>query len=129
MKLAFIGLGQMGTGMARNLMRAGHEVTVYNRTPAKAQGLGARIAESPAEAATGVEGVISMLADDHATEQVTFGERGIVAGLARDAVHISSSTISTALARRLIAAHSARGQNYLSAPVFGRPEAAEGKKL
>jgi 3-hydroxyisobutyrate dehydrogenase-like beta-hydroxyacid dehydrogenase len=70
-----------------------------------------------------------MLADDAAVEHVVFGENGIATALAKNAVHISNSTISTALARRLAAEHAQRGQSYLSAPVFGRPEAAEGKKL
>ena len=122
----------MGSGMARNLLRAGHEVTVYNRTPEKAQAIvaeGARVADSPADAAAAADAVISMLADDHAVEEVTFGDRGILAGLKPGNVHISSSTISTALARRLAAVHAGRGQQYLSAPVFGRPDAAEAKRL
>ena len=132
MKLAFIGLGRMGSPMARHLLRAGNEVTVYNRSRDKAEelaGEGARIAVSPAEAASGVEAAITMLADDSAVDQIVFGEDGLESGLPAGAVHISSSTISTAMARRLAAAHAARGQAYLSAPVFGRPEAAEAKKL
>jgi 3-hydroxyisobutyrate dehydrogenase-like beta-hydroxyacid dehydrogenase len=70
-----------------------------------------------------------MLADDHAAEQVVFGEHGIASALASEATHVSCSTISTAMARRLTAAHAERGQGYLSAPVFGRPEAAESKTL
>jgi len=122
----------MGSGMARNLLRAGHEVTVYNRTPEKAQAIvaeGARVADSPADAAAVADAVLSMLADDRAVEEVTFGDRGIVTGLKRGNVHISSSTVSTALARRLAAVHAGRGQQYLSAPVFGRPDAAEAKRL
>ncbi|HWZ32391.1 MAG TPA: NAD(P)-dependent oxidoreductase [Bryobacteraceae bacterium] len=132
MKIGFIGLGRMGSGMARNLLRAGHEVTVYNRTPEKAQAIvaeGARVADSPADAAAVADAVLSMLADDRAVEEVTFGDRGIVTGLKRGNVHISSSTVSTALARRLAAVHAGRGQQYLSAPVFGRPDAAEAKRL
>ena len=121
----------MGSGMARNLLRAGHEVAVYNRTRAKAeaiQGDGAAVAGSPAEACRHAEAVITMLADDPAVEEVVFGNDGIAAGLGRG-THISSSTISTAMARRLAAEHARRGQGYLSAPVFGRPDAAEAKKL
>lgn len=132
MKIGFIGLGQMGSGMARNLLRAGHAMMVYNRSRDKAEALagdGARVAESPADACREAEVVITMLADDDAVEQVVFGERGIGSGLNKDAIHISSSTISTSLARRLTAEHGRRGQGYLSVPVFGRPEAAEGKKL
>ena len=118
----------MGSGMARNLLRAGHELTVYNRTPKKAEALaaeGVRAAASPAEAARGAETVHSMLADDDAVHQVVFGQDGIASTMAPDAVHVSHSTISTALARELAAA----GHAYVSAPVFGRPDAAEKKQL
>jgi len=120
MKLAFIGLGKMGTGMARNLRRAGHELAVFNRTPGKAQALaaeGARIAATPEEACRDCDAVVTMLSDDLAVEAVAPATRG--------KVHIGCSTISTALARRL-----AEGNpSYLSAPVFGRPDAAEAGKL
>jgi 3-hydroxyisobutyrate dehydrogenase-like beta-hydroxyacid dehydrogenase len=132
MDLAFIGLGQMGSGMARNLLRAGHHVAVYNRTRAKAEALkadGARVADSPADACRNAKAVFTMLADDAAVEQEVFGENGIAGGLPKGATHISSSTISTALARHLAAEHSRRGQGYLSVPVFGRPEAAAEKRL
>ncbi len=122
----------MGSGIAHNLLRAGHELTVYNRSREKAEALskdGARVADSLADASRGAEAVFTMLADDAAVEQVTFGENGVASAVAKNAVHISNSTISTALARRLDAEHAKRGQNYLSVPVFGRPEAAEGKKL
>ncbi len=132
MKLGFVGLGAMGSGMARNLLRAGHTVTVYNRTRSRAEALaaeGARIGGSPAEAARENEAVITMLADDAAVESVAFGKDGIAEALARGAAHISMSTISVALSKRLGESHAARGQVYLSAPVFGRPEAAEARKL
>ncbi len=132
MKIAFIGLGKMGSGMARNLLRAGHAVTLYNRTREKAEALaadGASVASTPAEACRDAEAAITMLGDDHAVEQAVLGEQGIAAGLPRGAVHISSSTISTALARRLDAEHGKRGQGFVSAIVFGRPEAAAVKKL
>jgi 3-hydroxyisobutyrate dehydrogenase-like beta-hydroxyacid dehydrogenase len=132
MKVAFIGLGRMGSGMAHNLLRAGHDLTVYNRSREKADALvrdGAHAAGSPAEAAHGAEAVFTMLSDDHAVEEVVCGDRGIAGALGTGAVHVSSSTISTALSRRLTAIHSARNQGYLSAPVFGRPDAAEAKRL
>ena len=131
MNIGFIGLGRMGQGMAANLVSAGHTVTVYNRTAGKAEALsrqGARQAHSVAEACGG-EIVITMLADDVAVEEVVFGERGILASLAPGATHISSSTISVDLSRRLTAAHRAAGQHYVAAPVFGRPEAAAAAKL
>jgi 3-hydroxyisobutyrate dehydrogenase-like beta-hydroxyacid dehydrogenase len=132
MNLAFIGLGRMGMGIARNLLRAGHNIMVYNRTPEKAQvlaGEGARVTDSPANACRDAEAVITMVSDDHALEQVVLGEHGIAAAMQEHCVHISQSTISTALARRLSVEHTQRKQGFLSAPVFGRPEAAEAKRL
>ena len=133
MKIGFIGLGSMGSAMARNLVRGGNSLTVFNRSREKAEELGregARVAASPAEACRDAEAVLTMLADDDVVESVTFGDNGIVAGLPKGSIHCSCSTISTALARKSgRAEHSAHGQGYLSAPVFGRPEAAEAKKL
>lgn len=132
MNLTFIGLGKMGTGIAQNLLRAGHKLTVYNRSPGKAQALageGARVASSPADACRDAEVVMTMVADDHALEEVVFGKDGMASSLREGCIHISHSTISTALARRLNTEHGQRKQGFLSAPVFGRPEAAESKKL
>jgi 3-hydroxyisobutyrate dehydrogenase-like beta-hydroxyacid dehydrogenase len=132
MNLAFIGLGKMGMGIAHNLLRAGHNLTVYNRSPEKAQALaaaGARVASSPADACRGAEAVMTMVSDDHALDQVVFGKDGMAAAMQEHCVHISQSTISTALARRLNTEHTQRKQGFLSAPVFGRPEAAEAKRL
>ena len=122
----------MGAPMAHNLLRAGHEVVVYNRSREKAQALasdGGRVADSIAGACRDAEVVMTMLADDHATEEVVFGANGMLGALKKGAIHISHSTISTTMARRLTAEHSRHGQGYLSVPVFGRPEAAEAKKL
>jgi 3-hydroxyisobutyrate dehydrogenase-like beta-hydroxyacid dehydrogenase len=122
----------MGIGMARNLLRAGHAVTLYNRNTGKAEALrgeGARVAATPAEACAGCEAAITMLADDAALEAVVFGPQGMLDALEPESVHISCSTVSTAIARRLADAHGARRQAYVSAPVFGRPEAAEAGKL
>lgn len=129
--IGFIGLGRMGSGMAANLLSAGHEVVVYNRTAEKARALvgqGAKGAESVGAACRG-EVVVTMLADDRALEQVAFGSDGILERLGKGAVHVSSSTISIALAERLAQAHAARGQRFVSAPVFGRPDAAAAGKL
>jgi 3-hydroxyisobutyrate dehydrogenase-like beta-hydroxyacid dehydrogenase len=131
MKVGFIGLGQMGQGMAANLIKAGHEVTVYNRSPDKAAplaALGARVAATPAEACA-APAVFTMLAEDKALDTVVFGEHGIIAALPKNAIHISSSTISVALSEKLSAAHTAAGQRFVAAPVFGRPEAAAAAKL
>jgi 3-hydroxyisobutyrate dehydrogenase-like beta-hydroxyacid dehydrogenase len=131
MDIGFIGLGQMGTGMAANLVKAGHRVTVYNRTPAKAAPLaelGATVAASIADACRG-DAVMTMLADDAAVEGAAIGDGGIIASLAPNAIHISCSTISVALSERLEHAHAHAGQRYVAAPVFGRPEAAAAAKL
>lgn len=132
MKVGFIGLGNMGTGMARNLIRAGHNVTVYNRTRSRAEALrpdGATVAASAADAASGAEAVITMLSDDAALEDVMFGAGRVLQAMAAGAVHVSASTISVALSRRLAEAHQQQKQQYLSAPVFGRPDAASAAKL
>lgn len=132
MKVGFIGLGNMGSGMARNLIKAGHHLTVYNRTRSRADELrsaGAAVAETPGQAADGAEAVITMLSDDHAVEEVVFDPGQVLATLPRGSVHVSSSTISVALSRKLAAVHQQHGQHYLSVPVFGRPEAAAAAKL
>jgi 3-hydroxyisobutyrate dehydrogenase-like beta-hydroxyacid dehydrogenase len=132
MKIGFIGLGNMGAAIAANLVRAKHDVAVWNRSAAKARSLvdaGAVLAVNPRAAATGREIVITMLADDAALETVLAGAEGVFEGLAPGALHISMSTISVASAQRIAGQHSAREQRFLSAPVFGRPEAALAAKL
>ncbi len=132
MKIAFIGLGNMGSHMARHLLRAGHDVTVWNRTSSKADELrthGAKVGKSTGETVTDAEAVITMLADDHAVESAVLHSGGVMDHLPRGAVHISMSTISVALSRKLAEEHSKHGQQYIAAPVFGRPEAAEAGKL
>ncbi len=131
MKVGFIGLGHMGAGMAGNLLKAGHEVTVYNRTRAKAEALvrrGATEAATIADACRG-DAVFTMLANDDAVEAMVFGEHGILESLPAAAIHISSSTISVGLAERLAAAHAGAGQGFVAAPVFGRPELAAAGNL
>ncbi|MGO9460127.1 MAG: NAD(P)-dependent oxidoreductase [Rhodomicrobium sp.] len=126
MKVGFIGLGRMGEGMATNLLKAGHEVIVYNRTQAKTAPLaaqGAKVAAKVSETCQG-DAVITMLANDEAVSGVVFGEGGILASLRHGATHISSSTIGTAFSGKLTAAHASAGQRFLAAPVFGRPEVA-----
>jgi 3-hydroxyisobutyrate dehydrogenase-like beta-hydroxyacid dehydrogenase len=121
----------MGLPIARNLLKAGHELTVYNRTRSKAEALaaaGAKVANSLTEAST-AEVVMTMLADDQAVEQTTLEDGGILNTLASGGIHISLSTVSTALSRRLTVAHAARGQNFIASPVFGRPDAAEAARL
>ena len=132
MRIGFIGLGNMGAPIAANLVRAGHDVAVWNRTAAKARPLqeaGAVLAESPKGAAGGADVVFTMLADDSALDAVMVGENGLLAGLRSAALHVSLSTIAVATADRIAATHRARGQRFLCAPVFGRPTAAAAAKL
>ncbi len=132
MKIGFLGLGQMGAGIASNLTKAGHSVTVYNRTRSRTEplkALGAVVAETPSQAASNAEVLMTMLADDHAVEEVLFAPEGALQTLPSGATHISLSTISVAMSRRLVKEHSDRNQHYVSAPVFGRPEVAAAGKL
>jgi 3-hydroxyisobutyrate dehydrogenase-like beta-hydroxyacid dehydrogenase len=131
LSVGFIGLGHMGAGMAANLLKAGHEVIVYNRTPAKADGLiaqGAKVAADIAEACAS-NTVITMLANDDAVESVVTRPDGVLANLSSGGLHISSSTISVALSARLSQVHARNGQRFIAAPVFGRPDAAAAGKL
>jgi len=131
MKIGFIGLGQMGAGMAACLVTAGHEVTVYNRTAQKCQALaarGAKVAEDVAGVCRG-DIVFTMLADDAAVATAALAADGIIANLTAGALHVSSSTISVALSEKLTERHAAAGQRFVAAPVFGRPEAAAAAKL
>jgi 3-hydroxyisobutyrate dehydrogenase-like beta-hydroxyacid dehydrogenase len=131
MRIGFVGLGHMGAGMAANLVRAGNEVAVYNRSPEKAAplvALGASAATKLADACRG-DALITMLADDQAVESVAFGDDGVIRNLKAGAVHISMSTISVELSERLAAAHAKAGQRFVAAPVFGRPDAAAAAKL
>jgi 3-hydroxyisobutyrate dehydrogenase-like beta-hydroxyacid dehydrogenase len=131
MDVGFIGLGQMGSAIALNLVKAGHHVAVYNRTRAKSEALasqGAEVAGSVADACRRPV-LITMLADDAAVEATFFGDGNGLSALGKGAVHISMSTISVALSDRLAEAHGKAGQAFVAAPVFGRPEAAAAAKL
>jgi 3-hydroxyisobutyrate dehydrogenase-like beta-hydroxyacid dehydrogenase len=128
MKIGFLGIGNMGAAIAPNLINAGHDVSVWNRSPDKAAALvakGASHALTPADAAK-AEVVFTMLADDAAVEGVA---DDIIANLDEGGIHISLSTISVALAEKLTVAHASKGQSFVAAPVFGRPAAAADAKL
>lgn len=130
MTLGFLGLGTMGRPMVRNLLGAGFEVTVWNRSPAPAPALaaeGARVADSPARAAAGPL-LFSMLADDGAVRE-TLLERGALDALPAGSVHVNMATISVALARELHALHAERGIGYVAAPVLGREDVAAAGRL
>lgn len=130
MDVVLIGLGQMGSGMANNLVAAGHQVTVWNRDRAKADPFAARGAKVAIDlaAATRAGIVMTMLANDAAVEAVVFGDGGLLAA-GPDLLHISCSTVSVDLTTRLAAAHAAAGQRFVSAQVLGRPDVAAAGKL
>jgi 3-hydroxyisobutyrate dehydrogenase-like beta-hydroxyacid dehydrogenase len=131
-KIGFIGLGNMGLNMAKNLIAAGYHLQVYNRSIEKADELDqASITKckTPAEAATDVPAVITMLSDDDVVKETVTSRDGILQTLQKGGVHISMSTISPDVSQFLSDEHQKVGSNYLAAPVFGRPEAAAAKKL
>ena len=136
MRVGFIGLGTMGEPMARNLIRAGHRLTVYNRTRQRADALGsegARVADTPADAAADAEVLITMLADDRAARSVLLGagpeQTSAIDALAPEAIHMSASTIGVECSKDLEREHRVRSQGYVAAPVIGRAEAARDKAL
>jgi 3-hydroxyisobutyrate dehydrogenase-like beta-hydroxyacid dehydrogenase len=131
-RIGFIGLGNMGHHMAHNLLKAGYEVHVYNRSASKAQPLveaGARQKTTPREVVEADGIVISMVANDAALENVTLGPQGILERLGPNGIHISMSTVSPTFAHKLAELHTQKGVTYVAAPVFGRPEAAAARKL
>jgi len=130
-RIAFLGLGLMGGGMARRLLSAGFAVTVFNRNPARAEPLaaaGARVAGSPREAAAGAEVVFSMVADDAASRAMWLGHDGAIAGAARGAVLVECSTLTVAWVQELARAAAAAGAECIDAPVTGsKNQAAAGE--
>jgi len=132
-KLAFIGLGVMGYPMAGHLQRAGHKVTVFNRTAAKAvdwvESYGGALAASPALAAAGASIVFACVGNDDDVREIAFGEDGVFAGMAKGAVFVDHTTASASLARELDAAAKAKGYGFLDAPVSGGQAGAENGAL
>lgn len=140
MKIGFNGIGNMGKPMAKNLLDAQHELTVYNRTRKKAEELadrGARIADTPADVARGTSLILTMVSDDEAVTDVVFGSadssvnegEGLLEAMSADQAHVVCSTISPDTARTLRKVHDDRNQDYVSAPVFGKPNFAEAGTL
>jgi 3-hydroxyisobutyrate dehydrogenase-like beta-hydroxyacid dehydrogenase len=135
MRIALLGLGKMGTPVARLLQKSGHQLTVWNRTPQAAVPLadaGAHVAATAEEAVSGTPVVLTMLSNDAATTSVVFGADhapGILGAMEVDAVHVSLSTISVKLSRLLTESHQQKQQHFVAAPVFGRPPIAEQGKL
>lgn len=130
-KITFIGLGNMGIGMAQNLLNAGYQLNVYNRTKNKSEALKGNFQafEHPDKASEGQDIIITMLSDDDALYEATNGENGFLPRMKKDAIHISMSTISPDTSRELYEIHKAQGSHYVTAPVFGRPNAAADAKL
>jgi 3-hydroxyisobutyrate dehydrogenase-like beta-hydroxyacid dehydrogenase len=132
MKLGFIGLGNLGTPIAENLLTNTKQLYVYNRTAAKAQPLtekGAVLCKSVKELASLCDLVFSIVADDAALKQITTGEAGIAANLKAGGIHVCISTILPATAKELSALHKQYKNYYVASPVMGRPEAARTGKL
>lgn len=128
MKVGFIGLGLMGSRMAANLVRKGFEVAVYNRTRSRADALGqlgARIANSPREAAEGADVVCTNVADPAAMREVFDGPDGLLAGLGEGAAHVDFSTLSPEVTRNLAARCEQKGASFLESPVTGSKDGAE----
>jgi 3-hydroxyisobutyrate dehydrogenase len=131
-KIAILGLGPMGAGMAANLLKAELPLSVYNRTAAKAQPLieaGARFASTPAEAAKDASVIISMLADDAASREVWLGKNGALEATGKGSIIVESSTVSPAWVAELAAAAAQRGIDFIDAPVTGSRTQAEGGQL
>src|SRR5437588_7622897 len=128
MRVAFLGLGIMGRPMAANLVKAGHELSVWNRTPGK-DVEGARSAASPAEAATGAEVIWMCVSDTKADESVLFGPQGVEQSLTQGMVLVDSSTISPSATRKFAERMRPKGVDYVDAPMTGSKAAAESGTL
>lgn len=128
-RVAYLGLGAMGQPMARHLLNAGHDVTVFNRTKARAEAFvdahGGTLASTPAEAAEGAEVVFLCVGDDPDVEAVICGESGVLCRLSQGAVVVDHTTTSAALARHMAAVLSTRGAEFIDAPVSGGQAGAE----
>lgn len=132
MKVAFIGLGNMGSGIAQCVLNGGFDLTVWNRTAAKMEPLvakGAKAAATAKEAVSGADVVITSLMDDQSILDNVQAADGILAGMKPGAVHVCVTTISPACADRLAEIHRQHGSHYVSGPVVGRPDAAAAGQL
>jgi 3-hydroxyisobutyrate dehydrogenase-like beta-hydroxyacid dehydrogenase len=130
--ISYLGLGTMGSGMASNLLKAGYQLTVWNRSAEKCEPFarkGARVAESPADAARDVDLVMYMLSNDQAVEEVVFGAKGILAGIKEGQIAIDMSTVLPATSLREQEAYAKRGVDFLDAPVFGSKQESADAKL
>jgi len=131
-KVAMVGLGRMGTGIARNILKAGFELTVFNRSPEKMRPLvdvGARACASPREAAEGTDIVVSCLFDDASVFEMLSGGDGLLTGLSPNAIHVGATTISPQGVDKLAEMHRTHGSRYVAGPVLGRPDVAAAGSL
>src|ERR1700693_3519793 len=132
LSVACIGLGRMGSGIARNIQNAGFRLTVFNRTTEKMKPLveaGATAASTPREAAASADIVVTNLMDDASVLGAVSGDNGILAGMRPGTIHIGTTTISPSLSTRLGELHAAHGSHYVAGPVAGRPDAAAAGQL
>jgi 3-hydroxyisobutyrate dehydrogenase-like beta-hydroxyacid dehydrogenase len=129
--ISYLGLGTMGSGMASNLLKAGYQLTVWNRSAEKCKPFarkGARVAGTPADAARDVDLIIYMLSNDQAVEEIVFGSKGILSGIKKGQIAVDMSTVLPATSLREQEGYAKRGVDFLDAPVFGsKQESAEAK--
>ena len=131
-KIAYLGLGTMGAGMASNLLKAGYKLTVWNRTPAKCEPFarnGARVARTPADAVRDVDLIMYSLSDDAAVDEIVFGQNGALSGVKAGQIAIDMSTVLPATSLREQEAYAKRGADFLDAPVFGSKDEAANARL
>ncbi|CAF1529491.1 unnamed protein product [Rotaria sordida] len=130
--VAVLGLGSMGTGIAENILKNGYKLIVWNRTQSKTKPLvdaGSISVKTPREAAQQCDIMISCLFDDASVFDIVQGENGLLAGIRKDSIHISATTISPMAATQLTKLHQEKGVHYISGPVLGRPDTAAAGKL
>lgn len=130
--IAYLGLGTMGSGMASNLLKAGYELTVWNRSAEKCEPFtrkGARIAETPADTIRDVDLVMYSLSNDQAIEEVVFGSKGILSGIKEKQIAVDMSTVLPATSLREQASYAKHGVDFLDAPVFGSKQESADAKL
>jgi len=131
-KIAYLGLGTMGAGMASNLLKAGYKLTVWNRTPTKCEPFarkGARMAQTPADAVRDVDLIIYSLSDDAVVNEIVFGQNGVLSGVTAGQIVIDMSTVLPATSLREQEAYGKRGVDFIDAPVFGSKDEAAKAKL
>ena len=131
-KISYLGLGTMGAGMASNLLKAGYQLSVWDRTAAKCEPFarkGARVAKTPADAVRDADLVMYSLSDDGAIEKVVFGEKGILSAIAAGQIAVDMSTVLPATSLREEEEYAKRGADFMDAPVFGSKDESANAKL